>query len=638
IFYDGQTIANDLVIDGGNLVTLQGTTGNRIIHMRTWGFNASRTLTLLNMTLEGADITGSQEDANGAAIYVRNQSANFDTEVPTLIVAGVTFNENTSRQTSNAGNPYDYGGGAIYILGGVLRVSNSAFLGNTSQGGAGGAIHVLGSNLAVRGSTFTNNNATATSASSNNSGFAGAIYVDGTRATGGGSVDFINTTFTGNNAANQGGAAYVNLYPFRNSSWNIEGSRFVNNRVSGGAMGLGGALSGGATGSQGIPVNITSSYFNGNRVAGGNSGASGGAVAFAQAATITIGNSTFVNNRAEGVCLNCFNANGGAIYIVNQPVPFEIINTTIANNYAGWVGGGLTAADNPGGVLRNTIFSNNTADNGGNDWDIQQHCSAEYNGVNNIQFPGRNPNPNFFNEVECTGNVIVSPPLLTLDAGNGVMTPAESSPAVDAGNNSVCAAAPINNVDQLGNPRPVGAACDIGAVELETEPGVNVVPTNAVTLNEAGSQSRTYTITLATRPTAPVEIPVTTSSAECTITGSPVVLNANNYNTGDTVTVRARNDEIIDGNLPCNLWTLAPTSTDPVYGAFTANDTPNRLITIRDNDSAGMEITPEDSVRLNESGPESQTYTVTLTARPDAPVTMVITTSSNECTVSGSPV
>jgi hypothetical protein len=39
------------------------------------------------------------------------------------------------------------------------------------------------------------------------------------------------------------------------------------------------------------------------------------------------------------------------------------------------------------------------------------------------------------------------------------------SPAIDAGNDAVCAAAPVNNESQNGLTRPQGAHCDIGSFE-----------------------------------------------------------------------------------------------------------------------------------------------------------------------------
>jgi hypothetical protein len=40
------------------------------------------------------------------------------------------------------------------------------------------------------------------------------------------------------------------------------------------------------------------------------------------------------------------------------------------------------------------------------------------------------------------------------------------SPAIDAGNDGLCAAAPVNNLDQRGIARPQGPHCDIGAFEV----------------------------------------------------------------------------------------------------------------------------------------------------------------------------
>jgi hypothetical protein len=45
-------------------------------------------------------------------------------------------------------------------------------------------------------------------------------------------------------------------------------------------------------------------------------------------------------------------------------------------------------------------------------------------------------------------------------------------PAFNAGSNALCAAAPVDNVDQRGVARPQGSTCDVGAVELA--PGVLV--------------------------------------------------------------------------------------------------------------------------------------------------------------------
>jgi hypothetical protein len=41
------------------------------------------------------------------------------------------------------------------------------------------------------------------------------------------------------------------------------------------------------------------------------------------------------------------------------------------------------------------------------------------------------------------------------------------SAALDAADDAICAAPPVNNLDQRGVARPLGSHCDIGAVEQE---------------------------------------------------------------------------------------------------------------------------------------------------------------------------
>lgn len=510
--------AANTTIDGGGRITLQGVAGVRILRHFTWDFNAPSTLSLRNLTINGASISGVGEAANGAAILSQNQSANFPQDFPTLNIENVTFSNNTSTLTGLPNQAgilgYDFGGGAVFSIGGVVNISGSTFSNNRTNGGAGGAVHILGSNLTISGSSFTDNVATVRVTNDTNSGYGGAVYVDGGWSGGSnGGVSITNSSFTGGRAANQGGFAYINLYSSRSDRLTIDGSRFVDNVVSGGGMGLGGALSGGVTpngGTNTAPITITNSLFSANSVSGGARGASGGAIAFAQPASVVIGNSTFTGNRANGVCTDCWNANGGAIYMVNHPVAAQFTNLTIANNYAGWVGGGISIGGQ-GAVLRNTFFANNTADNGGNGWQIQQHCSASYtNGGSNLQFPNRNPNPNFFNEVVCAPNITVANPLIgtTLSAA-GTLIPGVGSPVIDAGDATICAASPVSNRDQRGATRPQDgngdgtARCDIGAHE------VDAAPTTA-TLNG--------TVTLQGRSAANVPLRVTLGSTGYTPT------------------------------------------------------------------------------------------------------------------------
>lgn len=442
-----------------------------------------------NITLENGRATGVNEAANGAAIRARDASPNpFGTAGDAVVIAeNVTFRNNIAVLTCGAGcaDEYDYGG-AIYSLLSRVEVRDSTFTGNQSQNAAGGAIHILQSKLLVERSTFTDNTAIG-------GGQGGAIYIDGLSGAEGFAI-IRDSRFTGSRTHNAGGAIYVNMY--ENSTYfTVERSSFIDNAVVGGERATGGAITGGSsangTGTGNARITITDSLFSNNRASRPGFDGAGGALGFDQRAIITIANSTFTGNRAEGTS---WNANGGAIYIVNNTTPFQIINSTIADNFAGWVGGGIAAARLsgttavlPGGSITNVLFSNNTADNGPHTWDIQQHCSViDVNGNishlltdggGNFQHPPRNPSMNFWNERNCTASINTANPILLgalADNGGPTQTRAlqAGSPAIDTGVSGACSAAPVNNLDQRGFARPVdgdglgGAACDSGAFEF----------------------------------------------------------------------------------------------------------------------------------------------------------------------------
>jgi len=103
-------------------------------------------------------------------------------------------------------------------------------------------------------------------------------------------------------------------------------------------------------------------------------------------------------------------------------------------------------------TLRNTIVANSTS--GGN-------CSyAIINGGNNIDSAATcgwgSTSGSMSNTNPLLGALTGSPAYFPLNAG---------SPAIDAGNDAICAAAPVNNESQNGLTRPQGVHCDIGSYE-----------------------------------------------------------------------------------------------------------------------------------------------------------------------------
>ena len=117
-------------------------------------------------------------------------------------------------------------------------------------------------------------------------------------------------------------------------------------------------------------------------------------------------------------------------------------------------------------MLKNTIVANNPS---------AENCAGTItDGGGNLSFP----------DTTCPG--INVDPMLGLLQNNGgptqTMALGPGSAAIDAADDAICGAPPVNSLDQRGVVRPQGPHCDIGAVEQIFEP-------TAVNLNTLSAQS-----------------------------------------------------------------------------------------------------------------------------------------------------
>ncbi|MDJ0553634.1 MAG: choice-of-anchor Q domain-containing protein [Microcoleaceae cyanobacterium MO_207.B10] len=479
-------IGRDLTIDGTAApnLTISGNNQTRIFHIDSASVNPTD-ISLKNLNLIDGSAQG-QPDNNGnetgGAIRTEHQAS--------LDIDNIDFSNNTA----------DDGGGAIYIaFEGNLTVNNSKFDSNkaiagNSERGAGGiafrspnnltitnseftnnlgingaAINSLQGNLTIDNTKFFNNDTTAAFYDEGNPrpflrGFGGAIYTD--RASSGsdstsGQINITNSTFEGNKGRGEGGAAY--LYTGTQDIVNIEDSVFRNNEIlplpnsENGQKGNGGAIVQLTNGTnKGFTIANTSIVNNTSSHQGGGLWMMGG--------PSTIINSTFSGNQALG---NSSGSIGGAMALYGDT---DIVNSTIAYNHAYWVAGAMSAQSTADVTLKNTIFYENTAFNGGNDWNIQQHTTRELIGLgNNLQYPEANQ------DRATTDIVVIDPQLDSLTQINGfwVHPLLAGSPAIDGGTST---GAP--STDQLGQARPVDGdgngtnLFDIGALEfvLESSP------------------------------------------------------------------------------------------------------------------------------------------------------------------------
>jgi predicted outer membrane repeat protein len=432
-------------VDGGGLITLSGQNATRIV------LHLSGTLTLRNLTLSNGRASGVADNASGGAVRSDNGGV-------VLVLSNVAFLGNVSNLTgvSPGFSAFDYGGGAVYTRLGQLTATNCDFSNNTATNSSGGAIHGRSSTIAISGSTFTAN-------ASNGGGFGGAIYVDGLSPAGAnGTLQLAHSTFEDNTAYNIGGAFYFFLHVGQNEGVTIDTAAFVDNHVLDNSgtipwlptrsIGGGGVVDGG-------DLTVLNSTFAGNSAQSSLGGSPGGGLYVDKNDSVQITNSTFSGNRAEGTD-NA--ASGGGLVIYGNTQPFQITNSTISYNHAGYTGGGIQSSTS--GTLTNTIVAQNTA---GNPWSIQLQCAAELtSGGPVMQFPDVVGAPSAGNP-RCTASALIANPLLSALADNGGFAPthalAAGSPAVDAG---TC----VVGTDQRGASRPQGAGCDIGSFEMLTGP------------------------------------------------------------------------------------------------------------------------------------------------------------------------
>lgn len=474
------TLTANTVIDGGGVITLSGNNATGLFVS-----NSNLTITLRGLTLRD----GRSADQGGA---LRTGSYN------NLTIDAVTFANNVALRDSAACD----GGGAVFIGGGsTATISDSTFTNNRANNG--GAINSLRTDLTLRDSIFTGNQAIHSAAMDDRGdcGGGGAVYIDGANSFSKASTVLLQgNTFTSNITNNHGGAIFIGVYA--NESVTVETSTFTGNRAgvnTNGAAGTGGGIwfGRGNPGQATPPLTLTRLAFWGN-----HADTQGGALWVDASANLT--NVTFAGNEAVNptplAADDWRRGNGGAFAesLLGGEPPVSMVNVTFANNHAGFNGGAM-AADAV--TLRNVLFSANTGDN---PWAIQQHCTnAVTNQGGTIQYPNRNPNPNFWNETNCSATLTIADPLLggaTADAQPG-LAPLPASPAINAG-------VSCPTIDQRGLARPQGAGCDSGALEL----GLTVSPAalgptdTLLTVRGAGfAQTATVTWNGGARPTTWVD-------------------------------------------------------------------------------------------------------------------------------------
>ncbi len=480
IITDTYVIENDVTVDGGGIITLDGE-GNR----QFFFVNEGASLTLRNITLTRGGVIG-----NGGAIH--NQG--------NLVLENVTIQESkaegegalggaianlegtvtirASRILSNtsiyAAAGIDNSNGHVTIEdtiiagnvaalfgaidnGGYMTITHSIVRDNIATTSQGGGIAIVNGTLVIEDSLILNNTAL------NDVGGGVAAF--------GGITSIANTDILSNTGHLGGGGIYLNPNPDDPTvaRMNITSSRIAHNRST----------------FQLPPDNSINAYgggiYNGGKIVlnqvdifDNDAGSGGGLFTYGDFSSVTIVNSTFRNNDATHMA-------GGLWLTAN--VPMTLTNNTVSGNTAAVWGGGIMV-DTVDVVLQNFTIIGNSAPTGANFYSNSQevklrntvlanpvtgsNCAVDDTGAPLISL-----GYNFDSDASCalnaTGDQNDSDPLLGPLAGNGGPTlthlPLAGSPLIDQGDAASCPAG-----DQRDVARPQGEGCDIGTVEVSDPP------------------------------------------------------------------------------------------------------------------------------------------------------------------------
>jgi hypothetical protein len=175
--------------------------------------------------------------------------------------------------------------------------------------------------------------------------------------------------------------------------------------------------------------------------------------------------------------------------------------------------------------------------------------------------------------VSLTGDPMLGP---LADNGGPTQTMAllAGSPAIDAGDNATCAAAPVSNLDQRGSPRPLDGdndtviICDIGAYEAP-EPSVTTITADGPDPS-APNQSVAVRVTVtggSSTPTGTVGITGTDANCQITLSGGAGSCNVTFTSTGSkTITATYNGDAThtySPDTAPHNVWLMMKFVSQP---------------------------------------------------------------------------
>ncbi len=342
------------ITGAGNATITGGEVSDNVAALEGGGlWNGSGTITISGTLITRNTARGAGADDGGGGVFNNGGTVN---------VTGATISNNLA--TGAAGS-----GGGLLSLSGPVTLSSTTIAFNSANR-AGGAIEALNGNLNISFSSFSSNNVNG-GAGVANPGNGGAIHTSGNAA-----VTIQSGSFTGNEAAREGGAIWIQGSGSLNTSSNV---LFVNNSAHGPAADDGGGAlfnnggsvvlldtlmfanrADGASGSGGAIFNLGGSILATNLFVGTNMANRAGGGIEDSGGTLQLNNSTLSNNSALSSP-----GNGGGLHITGNSV-VGLDRTLVTQNFASAEGGGLwNSSSGTLTIVNSTVDRNSSATGGG---------------------------------------------------------------------------------------------------------------------------------------------------------------------------------------------------------------------------------------------------------------------------------
>ncbi|MGB0383995.1 MAG: Calx-beta domain-containing protein [Ardenticatenaceae bacterium] len=187
--------------------------------------------------------------------------------------------------------------------------------------------------------------------------------------------------------------------------------------------------------------------------------------------------------------------------------------------------------------------------------------------------------------------------------------------------------------DRAGNrePIPSGSTGDGDSCTVYEAAGIVVSPTSGLETSEAGGTA-VFTVTLTSEPTSTVTIGLYSSDlTEGTVSPSELTFDAKG---SQVVTITGIEDFVDDEEISYTIILSPSVSTDPNYNALDGDDV---SLTSRDDDTAGITISPTAALTTSEAG-DTASFGVTLESQPTSDVAIVLASDNlQEGTLSSNP-